>query len=187
MNKPTLGFQYRKWILSTLAIVALFNLSSCTNDSFAKTRVAELNDLQTLAQQAKQQQLPIMLLFSAKWCDYCIVLKQEVLDPMMLNGMYEGKWLYIRQVSVDDSTPLKNLDGSLIKKGDWAYKMSADLTPTVLFIDSNGKQVADPIIGISEITLYANLIHMRLNQAYKNMGVDKHIPETPELLEKSLR
>ena len=178
---------YRHWLLSGLAILALFNLSGCNNASHAQTHLSELNDLQTLGQQAKQQELPIMLLFSAKWCEYCIVLKEQVINPMLINGMYEGKWLFIRQVSIDDSEPLKMVDGSVVKKSDWAYKLNADLTPTIVFIDGNGKKIAEPIIGISEITLYASLIHARLNEAYKNMGLTKQIPATPELLEKSLQ
>lgn len=178
---------YRRWLLSGLAIFALFNLSSCDNSSRADTHVSELNDLYTLGQQAKQDGLPIMLLFSAKWCEYCIVLKEQVINPMLINGMYEGKWLFIRQVSIDDSEPMKMMDGSVMKKSNWAYKLNADLTPTILFLDGNGKKVAEPIIGISEITLYASLIHARLNEAYQNMGLTKQIPATPELLEKSLQ
>ena len=170
-----------------LLLIALSSiLSGCSDKTYAKSDspLIELNDLPQLAKQSKQNQLPILLLFSAQWCEYCQLLKEEVLEPMMLNGLYENKWLYIRHVGIDQSKPMIDLNGNDIKKAKWAYQLNADLTPTVIFIDHQGNEVADRITGISEITLYASLIHARLNQAYQKMGLDKRIPPTPELLDK---
>lgn len=169
-----------------LSLFLTWQTASFAQSAHAKHRLIELNDLQALGQEAQKNQLPIMLLFSAKWCDYCLVLKDQVLEPMLLSGMYEGQWMYMRQVNLDDGTPLKTIDGRTLSKGKWAFQMKADLTPTILFLDGNGKQVAEPIIGISEVTLYTGLIHSRLNQAYQTMGLKRQIPATPELLENAI-
>jgi len=154
--------------------------------SFAQTHTTfkELANLQTLAEQSKQQELPIMLMFGAEWCEYCELLNEYVFTPMMLGGLYEEKVVLMRHVGVDESQPIPDWYGNLIQKEQWAYKLDADLTPTVLFLDGFGREVAPRIIGISEITLYAGVIHQNLNIAYKNMGLSKRIPVTPELLEK---
>lgn len=150
------------------------------------SKLAELNDLQATSTVAGEKQLPIMLLFSAQWCEYCEVLKEHALNPMMKSGLYEGKLGLFRHVGIDEAEPLTLISGERMKKSKWAYQLNADLTPTILIIDSRGKEVAERIVGISEITLFSALLHARLNDAYKNMGLKKVIPATPELLEKQV-
>ncbi|MBN2647832.1 MAG: thioredoxin family protein [Thiotrichales bacterium] len=142
----------------------------------------ELENLPALSAQAKQKELPILLLFSAQWCEYCTVLKEQVLEPMMLGGLYEGRYVYLRQVSLEEDHPIVDWHGKTLTKRQWAYQLGADLTPTLLFVDGNGKEVAERITGIPELTLFAGLIHNRLNQAYQNMELNKRIPSTPEQL-----
>ncbi|WP_029406515.1 thioredoxin fold domain-containing protein [Thiomicrorhabdus sp. Milos-T2] len=149
----------------------------------ANASYKELTNLQNLAERSKQQGLPIMLMFGAEWCDYCHLLNEEVLNPMTYNGLYEGKVVFMRHVGVDEPKPLIDWYGKPIKKDKWAYKLNADLTPTMLFFDGFGREVAPRIVGISEITLYASVIHQHINIAYKNMGLKKQIPATPEQLE----
>ena len=139
-------------------------------------------DLQQIGSLSKQKNLPIMLMFGAEYCEYCKLLIEEVLEPMALSGLYDEKVVIMRHVGVDEPKRIPDWNGHLIKKSQWAYQLNADLTPTVLFVDSTGKEVAPRIIGIPEITLYAGLIHQNINTAYQNMGLDKHIPATPELL-----
>ena len=160
--------------------IAVFLLPShaATNGPFK-----ELESLEELAQESDRLQLPIMLMFGAQWCEYCELLNEHVFNPMMLGGLYEQKVVLMRHVGVDEDAPIPDWDGNPIKKEKWAYELDADLTPTVLFLDGTGKEIAPRIVGISDISLYAGVIHQNLNIAYKNMGLDKRIPVTPELLE----
>ncbi len=151
------------------------------------TYFKEAVNLQTLGTLSQQKQLPILLMFGAESCDYCKLLIQDVLEPMALGGIYEGNVVIMRHVGIDEQALIPDWNGNLIKKSQWAYQLNADLTPTVLFVDATGKEVAPRIIGISEITLYAGLIHQRLNTAYQTMGLNKQIPATPELLYLKMR
>lgn len=164
-----------------LALTLFFTLQG----AYAKnhTGFSELSNLQMLAQKAERLQLPIMLVFGAQWCEYCEQLNEFVFNPMVLGKLYEERVLLMRHVGVDEPEPIYNWRGKLINKANWAYEINADLTPTVLFFDAKGQEVAPRIVGIPEVTLYMGLIHERLNTAYKNMGLNKQIPVTPELLE----
>ncbi|WP_321325245.1 thioredoxin family protein [Thiomicrorhabdus sp.] len=172
-----------KTFMLILLLVFLLKITQQA-DANSDSSFKELTNLQKLAEQSQQLKLPIMLMFGAEWCEFCELLQESVFDPMMLGGLYEEKVVLMRHVGVDEAEPIPSWDGTLINKAKWAYELDADLTPTVLFFDANGHEVAPRIIGISEITLYAGLIHQRLNTAYKNMGLTKRIPVTPELLEK---
>ena len=140
----------------------------------------ELTNLQELATISKQNNLPMMLTFVAEWCEFCHLLGSEVLDPMALGGLYEGKYMYMRYVSIDDPEPIPGVDGKPIIKDKWADIYDAELTPTMIFIDSTGKQVAPPIVGIANIEFYTILIHKALNIAYKNMNNPLEIPPFAE-------
>ena len=142
----------------------------------------EANSLQALGKLSQQKQLPILLMFGAESCEYCKLLITEVLEPMALGGLYDNKVVIMRHVGIDEPEPIPDWNGKPIQKSKWAYQINADLTPTVLFVNAAGKEIAPRIIGISEITLYMGLIHQRLNTAYQNMGLTKQIPATPELL-----
>lgn len=166
-------------------ILTMSLLSGCTQADQVNTHphFKELQNLQTLGAQSQSQQLPILLMFGAQWCEYCELLNETVFEPMGLGGLYEGKVVLMRHVGVDEAAPIPNWEGELINKSKWAYELNADLTPTVLFFDGRGNEVAPRIIGIAEITQYTAVIHRNINIAYRNMGLDKQIPVTPELLQ----
>lgn len=145
----------------------------------ANSPLKELSNLERLGKKARTNNLPIMLAVGAEFCEFCHILREEVLDPMALGGEYEGKYMYMRYFSIDDRFPIPGIDGKPMYKEKWAYQHNADLTPTVIFIDGEGKEVAEKIIGISNIELFSALIHSRLNQAYKNMGNPLRISPMP--------
>jgi thioredoxin-related protein len=172
-----------KTIMLSVTISLLLSMGcNISAQAAEQAQFKELQNLQDLAMQSKQQQLPILIMFGAEWCEFCQLLNERIFTPMALNGLYEGKVVLMRHAGVDEAQSIPDWNGQLINKSNWAYELDADLTPTVLFFDGEGKEVAPRIIGISEITLYAGIIHQNLNIAYRNMGLDRQIPITPELL-----
>lgn len=133
-------------------------------------QIKELYNLQQLAQAAQVHNLPIMLAFGAEWCEFCEQLKEEVLDPMALGGEYEGKWMLMRYVSIDDPEPFIFLDGTPKIKSKWFDELNLDVTPVVIFLDSQGHPLAEPIVGISNIEFFPLLVHQHLNQCYQKLG-----------------
>ncbi|WP_232023452.1 thioredoxin family protein [Thiomicrorhabdus aquaedulcis] len=168
-----------------LLSVLLFMLGVSGCNSAAQTQeghLPELANLQTLGEQARQAQLPIVLMFGAQACHYCDVLSTEIFNPMTLSGLYEGKVAFIRHVGIDEDAPILDFNGQSIVKREWAEALRTDLTPTVVFFDGTGKEIAPRIVGIPEITLYMELVHQGINAAYTNMGLNRQIPSTPDQL-----
>ncbi|PLA75278.1 hypothetical protein CYQ88_01550 [Hydrogenovibrio sp. SC-1] len=160
----------------SIFLLALFALTACdqpakaNSNAYPTSNLKELTNLEQLAKQARQHNLPILLSVGAQWCEFCHQLRDEVLSPMALGGDYEGHYMFMRYLSIDDHQPIAGVNGKPIIKHRLAESYGADLTPTVIFIDGHGKEVADKIVGIANIELFSALIHNRLNQAYKNMG-----------------
>ncbi|MEA3405525.1 MAG: thioredoxin family protein [Pseudomonadota bacterium] len=155
--------------------------------SAENSQFKELKNLQQLAQESKQTGLPIMLMFGAEWCEYCHELIEQVFNPMAMGQSYDGKVVHMRHVGVDQEDLILGFNGVWLKKSKWAYQLDADLTPTVLFLDGDGREVAPRIVGITNTHLYAGVIHRNLNIAYKNMNNPYRIPVTPEAYELQLQ
>ena len=168
-------------LIITLLVGIISNMSLAHANKLGN--FSELQNMQSLAVQAKQLQRPIMLLFKADWCEYCELLHEAVLAPMALSGLYND-YVIVRYVSVDDDKTIGDWQGKSVNKATLAYHLNADLTPTVVFLNHKGKEVAPRIVGIQEITLYTNVIHRNLNLAYASMGISTRIPVTVELLDK---
>ncbi len=166
-----------------LTFILGFGLILSHTQADSRGHFKELQDLQKLGEESEKRGLPILLMFGAQWCEYCEQLNEQVFNPMMIGGLYDGKVVLMRHVGVDEQQPIPDWSGKSITKAQLAYRLDADLTPTVLFLNSSGKEVAPRIIGIQEISMYTNVIHRNLNIAYKNMGLKKRIPVTAELLE----
>jgi len=175
------ALRFGLWVL---AILLTSNQLAYAN---SKGDFKELTNLQELAKTSKQTGLPMMLMFGATYCEFCEELIEQVLEPMVRNGHYDGKVMLMRHVGVDEQDLIPDVNGTLIKKSEWAYHLNADLTPTVLFLDGTGKEVAPRIVGVTNTHLYAGLIHDKLNTAYKNMNNPYRIPMTPDLYEQQLQ
>lgn len=169
------------------ALLASFTLVFGAAQAGTIHHLKELGDMQALGKKSDDTDLPIMLLFGAEWCEYCELLVEQVFDPMVLGGLYDGKVVHMRHVGVDQDKPIKDWNGNLIKKDKFAYNLDADLTPTVLFLDGSGNEIAPRIVGIQEVTMYTNVIHRSLNLAYLTMGSKMRIPVNVDLLEKQSR
>ena len=172
---------FRRLFKPILIMLSALLLSLSLPQTFAQSdhpgkTLPELMNMQTLGAEAKQKNLPIMLMFGAEWCEFCHQLTEEVLDPMVLSQSYEGKYLFMRHVGIDENPLIPDFQGKPTEKRVWADKLGADLTPTVIFVDGNGKEVAPRIVGIANIEFYPLLIHKNLNIAYQNMGNDLRIP-----------
>ncbi|GKT11381.1 MAG: hypothetical protein ISEC1_P0345 [Thiomicrorhabdus sp.] len=73
-------------------------------------------------------------MFGAEWCDYCQLLKEEVIVPMAASGLYDGKVVLMRHVGVDEPDPILHWNDQKLKKSKWAYQINADITPTIIFL-----------------------------------------------------
>lgn len=123
-------------------------------------------DFQATAIKAAQQNIPIMVLFSATDCDYCLYVKEEFIGPMLVNNAYIDKAL-IRVVEIDDSSYLRDFNGKLIFPDKLADRYNIQLTPTVAFLDAQGRKLTNHITGIGTIDYYGNYLDEAINTSQK--------------------
>jgi len=151
-----------------LFFVSLLLLSSRL---FADVKTVE--DLGVLKQQAEASNLPILLMFAAEECEFCDVVRDNYLLPMIKSGDYKSKTL-IRQVYIEDYSYLRNAKGELISGDVLAYKYNIDVTPTILFLSSSGQELVERIIGISNIHYFGEALDKHI--AIANAALAKNTP-----------
>lgn len=173
-------------LLTTLSVSLVLLVGCCDRQAQANTKLQEMDDFHWIAQQARADNIPIMIMFTAAHCEFCHILTDSVLDPMILGGLYDGYAMYMRKVSTDRHRYIKFNENETIGKRQFARMYNADITPSVIFVNANGIPVAEPLIGVMDSQLYAGLIHQRLNQAYERMGNPMRLPVSPEDMRRPL-
>lgn len=120
-------------------------------------RVEQSRDLATDARLAQEHKLPILLSFTADSCDYCHLLEEDFLKPMLISGHYQDKVL-IRKVVVDTGQRLIDFDGSTLDTDQLAGRYHVRVYPTLLFLDSTGQELAERMVGINTPEFYGGYL-----------------------------
>lgn len=128
----------------------------------------EERDLQALGQQASAAGVPILLLMSASDCTYCATLKAQVLDPMEISGEYREQ-VVIREFMIDGMLDARTFDGGAMTPREFARSYDVSLTPTMLFLDSSGNEIAERIVGISNIDFALFYVEKHIEEASRKL------------------
>ena len=128
-----------------------------------------VDDLAALGRTAERRRLPIVLLVSRSDCSYCMVIKDEVLNPMMKSGEYDDQAL-ILELMLDSTEPLRWFDGEHGVRDELASRFAADVTPTLLFLGPDGTELARRIRGINTPELFGFYVDRAIGTARTRMG-----------------
>lgn len=114
------------------------------NKTAAKQQAAVplATDFAAHARRAASLDAPLIVLVSLRDCVYCGPIRQRELAPLVRSGKYE-----VREIGMDSTTPVRDFDGSTTTGVAWARAHGVKVSPTVLFLDTSGRPVADPLIG----------------------------------------
>lgn len=150
------------------ALLLVLTASWSANAAPAPVQVPVTTDLAELGRTAAERQLPILLVFSADHCTYCELLEQEILKPMLRSGDYTDKVL-IRKVLLDRGDTLRDFDGQRVEAGNFATFRDVYVTPTMLFVDPRGRELAPRLVGINTVEMFAGLVDAAIDRARTNL------------------
>lgn len=130
-------------------------LPALSANSHADVPMAE--SLRAEAKKAESRKLPIMLVFTSPFCPYCERVKAEYLGPMVNDPAYRDK-VIIRQVEAGSDWSLIDFDGKKTTHGEFAASQKIVLVPTVKLYDAQGRELTNPIVGMSIPDFYFGYI-----------------------------
>lgn len=148
-----------------LLLCLMLTGSALGNDVVAMQQVTDLREEASLSRAHK---LVIVLEFSSEDCTYCHKLETLFLLPMQRNADYDDKIL-VRSISLDEFNSVIDFDGRSIATGEFAERYGVSLTPTLLFLDANGNEISERLVGIWSEDFYGGFIDDRIDEARQRL------------------
>jgi thioredoxin-related protein len=109
--------------------------------------------------------MPLLLEFASTSCSYCHLLETEVLNPTLLNHNYESRVL-MRKLMIDNTARLTDFDGIVqVSAEQLASRYKVYVTPTLIFVDSRGREIAERLAGVTTLEFYGGYLDMALDAA----------------------
>ena len=166
-TRQTIGTISRRQWFAGLMTTTLISLTGCADA--VHSNLETIDNLQTLGQNAQQQQVPILLFVTAPDCRYCHQLERDVIAPMLKNPRY-AQGVIMRRLNIAQDQII-DFDGSVQDPIKVASRYRAQMTPTILFLAPAGNAISDKIQGVvQDIDQYGGMIDARLNEALAKLG-----------------
>jgi hypothetical protein len=116
--------------------------------------------LSAVAKEAGLKSEPLVLLISLPGCPYCELVRRNYLLPMRSEGLHA--W----QLDITDRREtIRDFSGKLTSGAELARRWKASLTPTVLFLDADGREIAARLAGVASADFYGAYLDESLAQA----------------------
>ncbi|UCH41648.1 MAG: thioredoxin fold domain-containing protein [Gammaproteobacteria bacterium] len=148
-------------IFLSLAVVA-----PASGDS---ARMIAVEDLREEARLVRDDNLLLVIEFSSEYCGYCRQLEELFLLPMQRNAEYRKKVL-IRYVSLDAYETLVDFDGRSMSTSEFASRYGVSLTPTLIFLNGDGVELSEKLVGIWSEDFYGGFIDDRIDEAREKLA-----------------
>lgn len=127
------------------------------------------SDLAQDAARARAAGVPVLLLFSLADCHYCERVRRDFLGPMQ-RGRSQGPPAILRQVDLGSTMPLKDFLGAATTHDAFARSHGITLAPTIKFFDGQGREAAEPLVGLLTPDLYGAYLEHALEKAHARMA-----------------
>ncbi len=133
--------------------------------------IPAIKDLRLEANQSQAKRLPILVMFSADNCVYCMHLEDDFLKPMHSGGFYDDK-VIIRQIKLGSGN-MVDFDGSRISADELAQRYNVSVTPTVVFIDARGRQLTQRMVGLTTPEFYGSYLDQAIDTSLDRLRRNK--------------
>jgi len=128
----------------------------------------QIADFRHEAEITRTQNLVLVLEFSRADCPYCRKLEKLFLLPMRRNAGYDDKIL-IRSISLDEDKSVIDFEGRSLTTDQFATRYGVSMTPTLLFLNADGVEISERLVGIWSEDFYGYFIDTRIDAARENL------------------
>lgn len=125
-------------------------------------------DLRDESRIVDESNLILVIEFSSEYCGYCRQLEQDFLMPMQRNSDYDDTIL-IRSVSMSDYEYLVDFEGRSVSTVKFASQFGVFVTPTLVFPDANGVEMAEKLVGFWSADYFGGFIDSSIDEAREKL------------------
>ncbi len=133
-------------------------MSSSLSPAWAQESALPIPDsLPDVAAAATRLGEPLVLLISLRGCPYCELVRRNYLLPARAEG------LPVWQINMQDMLrPLVGFDGQSSNAAEQIARWKVLLSPTLLFLNPQGRPLAERLVGIASVDFYGAYLEQRL-------------------------
>lgn len=123
----------------------------------------EAEDLNRDARLMHDAGQPMVVLFSQRACGWCDRARLQ-LAPMARDAATQGGAVF-RQIDIDRDAPLVDFSGQGTSHRRFSRDEGVRFTPTLIVFGPDGRQLAEPILGMRLPDFYAHYVAQAIDQA----------------------
>lgn len=136
-----------------ICIAVILTCAAAPAAAQINTALRAADDLTATAAQARQQRVPIMIVFTQASCRFCHTAKRVHLVPMKHSAEWRDKVIML-EVDVDSGASLRDFEGKTVSHSEFSKRYNVKRVPTVIVMDDQGKPAASPIVGLISADFY---------------------------------
>ena len=155
LHKPKTYLRY--WLF--IFILSLINPSLADEKG-----LVELDNLQALQTDMQTKNKPLMLIFRASYCRYCRQLEKDELLPLLQDTTVRDR-VIIRTITLDTGHNLRDWQGTELSPKQLGKQYQVSITPTLVFVDSQGKELVEAIKGYNGSEFFGAYLENAIAQA----------------------
>ncbi len=129
------------------------------------------DNLQLTASEAQAAGKPLVLMFSLPECPYCKVVRRNYLAPLLR----EANPPVIRELTMTSRQSIHDYDGSWTTAVAIAKRYGVSVAPTLVFVDSAGEMLAEPLVG-GDHQFYIAYLDRAFDESHKKLAARKNRP-----------
>ena len=99
---------------------------------------------------SRQDSRPWVVMVTQPECSFCSRLEREILQPLRASGEFQER-VRFTAVDIGVASLLIDFDGSKTTTVEFANRYQGFITPTLLFLSSDGEVLASPKFGVPDI------------------------------------
>lgn len=146
------------------ALVLLLLIAGPLSLLAAEAAIPAADNLTKTGQAARQLGVPTVVFVSREACPYCRTLRDQILLPMQHANKFADRLILV-ELSLERVEPLTGFDNKQITAQELADHYQAGITPTLLFLDSEGREIGRRLVGISNLELYGHYLQESIDEA----------------------
>lgn len=156
-------------VILSLVLATGISTAVVAEEELKPVTLKHLENYQTEALEMKKNKLPMLLTFVADYCHYCEIVKEEFLKPMLRSGDY-GDRVLLRQLDITSGEEIMLVNGKKQYAGDFAEEHKVIVTPTVLFLDAEGTEISERLVGVTTVDYYGGFLDEGINASLEALG-----------------
>ena len=157
-----------QFLLTYFIILYCCLLSAVVKAAEQPSTIKQITDLRIESALSAGKKV-ILVMVSSSDCEYCQFVRQSYLEPLQKEGKYADQ-LLIRELLREDYNFIYDFNGEMTGGDTLALRYNIDLTPTILFIDYQGRELSNRIIGITLLDYLDMYIDQAIKQAIKKLN-----------------